>query len=260
MVVLPQRQFNKMKQNLLLIHGGTKGIGLAIVKKFLANNFIVISTGRSNIPLKKDKLFFFKMDIKKESHHKKLKKYLIRKNFNNIDCIINCAGYSKWAPIAKVTIPFWNDMIDTNLKGAFLACKFGITLLNKVKASIINISSLAGKRGSKNNSVYCASKFAVNGFTQALSKELGEFNIRVNAVCPVYVDTPGLSKALKSVDSPARGKNKKKYLKKFTSDNSAMFRLPHTNEIADTCLYLSSDKSSAITGQCINVDCGVLPS
>jgi NAD(P)-dependent dehydrogenase (short-subunit alcohol dehydrogenase family) len=249
-----------MKQNLLLIHGGTKGIGLAIVKKFLKNNYIVISTGRSKIPLKRNKLFFFKMDIKKESHHKKLKKYLINKNFNNIDCIINCAGYSKWSPIEKVTIPFWNDMIDTNLKGTFLACKFGIKLLNKGGASIINISSLAGKRGSKNNSVYCASKFAVNGLTQALSKELGKVNIRVNAVCPVYVDTPLLSKALNSVNSPSKGKNKNKYLKKFTSDNSAMLRLPLANEVADTCLYLSSNKSSAITGQCINVDCGVLPS
>ena len=54
--------------------------------------------------------------------------------------------------------------------------------------------------------------------------------------------------------------SKKKYLQKFTFDNSAMLRLPLANEIADTCLYLSSDKSSAITGQCINVDCGVLPS
>ena len=59
MVVLPQKRFNKMKQNLLLIHGGTKGIGLAIVKKFLENDFIVISTGRSKIALKRDKLFFF---------------------------------------------------------------------------------------------------------------------------------------------------------------------------------------------------------
>ena len=84
----------------------------------------------------------------------------------------------------SVTDEFWNKMIDTNLKGAFWGCKIAAANLN-AGGTIINVSSLAGKRGSVNNSVYCASKFGMNGLTQALAKELGQKGIRVNAVCPV---------------------------------------------------------------------------
>ena len=82
-------------------------------------------------------------------------------------------------------------MIETNFKGTFWGCKLASQNLQH-GGNIINVSSLAGKRGSANNSVYCATKFAVNGITQALAKELGARGLRVNAVCPVYVETQGL--------------------------------------------------------------------
>ena len=149
-------------------------------------------------------------------------------------------------------------MIDTNLKGTFWGCKAASEYLTS-GGTIVNVSSLAGKRGSSNNSVYCASKFGVNGITQSLAKELGSRGIRVNAVCPVYIETPGLLLALENPDSPSKEKNTAKYLKDFSESNSAMGRLPVANEIADLCFYLASNSASAITGQCINVDCGVLP-
>jgi 3-oxoacyl-[acyl-carrier protein] reductase/meso-butanediol dehydrogenase/(S,S)-butanediol dehydrogenase/diacetyl reductase len=124
---------------------------------------------------------------------------------------------------------------------------------------IINISSLAGKRGSANNSVYCATKFGVNGITQSLAKELGPMGIRVNAVCPVYLQTPGLKTALRDKYSPSKGKAIGSYLKKFADENAALHRLPEAEEVANLCLFLASASASAITGQCINVDCGVLP-
>ena len=124
--------------------------------------------------------------------------------------------------------------------------------------SIINISSIAGKRGSKNNSAYSATKFAINGLTQSLSKEIGIKNIRINAICPVLVKTPGLLKALISKHSPAKG-SADKFLRDFTKSQTALNRLPTALEIAKSCYYLSSNEASAITGQCINVDCGVFP-
>lgn len=99
----------------------------------------------------------------------------------------------------------------------------------------------------------------MNGITQALAKELGPRGIRVNAVCPVYVKTPGLQAALESSDSPSRGKNLSSYLKKFAKQQAALGRLPEAREVAELCLFLASPAASAITGQCINVDCGVLP-
>ena len=137
-------------------------------------------------------------------------------------------------------------------------CKIASQFL-KSGGSIINISSIAGKRGSANNSIYCASKFGVNGITQSLSKELGQKNIRVNAICPVYIPTTGLKYALKNKTSPTKGKNINKYLKDFTNQNSSLKNLPSAEDVANFCFYLSSKDSKNITGQCINIDSGVLP-
>jgi NAD(P)-dependent dehydrogenase (short-subunit alcohol dehydrogenase family) len=175
-----------------------------------------------------------------------------------LDVMINNAGYSGWKPIADVDEKFCDLMIDTNLKGGLFGCKEASKFLQQ-GGSIINISSLAGKRGSANNSVYCASKFAVNGITQALGKELGARGIRVNAVCPVYVETEGLLEALEDSTAPPKGVEVATYLKDFAAANSALGTLPSGADVGRTCLFLASENASAITGQCLNVDCGVLP-
>ena len=118
----------------------------------------------------------------------------------------------------------------------------------KKNVSIINISSIAGKRGSKNNSAYSASKFGVNGLTQSLSKEFGLRNIRVNAICPVLVKTKGLIKALYETSSPAQS-NPKKFIDKFRIENAALNHLPTASEVADLCYYLGSENSSAINAK-----------
>jgi len=125
--------------------------------------------------------------------------------------------------------------------------------------SIVNISSLAGKRGSANNSAYCAAKFGVNGLTQALAKELGPRGIRVNAVCPVYVRTAGLADALAERNSPAGGRDVERYLNEFAAAQAALGVLPTEEQVAQVCVFLASAAAGAVTGQCLNVDCGVLP-
>ena len=162
-----------------------------------------------------------------------------------------------WKPISKIDENFLEDILNTNLKSVFWGCKAASAAM-KANSSIINISSLAGKRGSTNNSAYVASKFGVNGLTQSLAKEFGSRNIRVNAVCPVLISTQGLLKALNHDDAPGKG-DPKKFIKNFTKSNSALLRMPTALEVGQTCVYLASENASAITGQCINVDCGVLP-
>jgi NAD(P)-dependent dehydrogenase (short-subunit alcohol dehydrogenase family) len=244
----------------VIITGGTKGIGADIARKFLKEGWQVMVAARNKSGLateKHDHLRFQAIDVRKEKEHNAL----VQKTLDwtgTLDCFINCAGYSEWSPIESVNEEFWDRMIDTNLKGAFWGCKTASLNLS-VDGSIINVSSLAGKRGSANNSVYCASKFGMNGITQALAKELGPKGIRVNAVCPVYVETPGLLEALQNPDAPPKGQKTGKYLEEFTAANTALQRLPKGSEIADLCFYLASPLASAITGQCINVDCGVMP-
>ncbi len=252
-----------MKRNInktVTITGGSKGIGAAISKEFYGNGWTVFIGARHNNELVKElgkRAFFIKMDVCKENDHIRIVKMALKET-GRLDVYINCAGFSEWKPLGKITEKFWNDMLDTNLKGTMWGCKAAAKYLSR-KGSIVNISSLAGRRGSPNNSVYCASKFGVIGLTQALAKELGAQKIRVNAVCPVYVETEGVLKALEAEVSPAKGKNIQGYFKKFKQEQSALKKLPTGSEVANVCFFLASDAASAVTGQSLNVDCGVLP-
>jgi len=244
----------------VIITGGGRGIGEFITRAFLKVGSHILIGSRTDTGLADhlgERARFHKMDVRLEYDHQAL----VQKAMDwtgQLDVFINCAGFSKWRSVNEVDEEFWDAMIDTNLKGTFWGCKIGAEYLSR-GGCIINVSSLAGKRGSANNSVYCASKFGVNGITQSLAKELGPRGIRVNAVCPVYIETEGLLEALKDKNSPSMGVDVAKYLKDFAKNNAALHRLPEVKEVATLCVYLASSEASAITGQCINVDCGVLP-
>jgi NAD(P)-dependent dehydrogenase (short-subunit alcohol dehydrogenase family) len=240
----------------IAITGGTRGIGLTIAKKFVSAgaNVFVGARHRGNslgdIP-------FVATDVKKLSDVYTLAEAALAET-GSLDAFINCAGISVWRSVSSVDEKFWDDIVDTNLKGCFWGCKVAAECM-AFGGVIINVASLAGKRGSKNNSVYCASKFGVVGLTQALAKELGERGIRVNSVCPVYVKTEELLKNLSGEHPEIGNEDPEVFLDKFAYSSTALGRIPTADEVADTCLYLASPSASAITGQNINVDCGVLP-
>ncbi len=243
----------------VIITGGNKGIGFEIVKSFIDANYNVIVGARSDNGFQNElakSIVFEKMDVKNQKDQFRLVNIAIKK-FGQLDCFINNAGFSAWKPIEEIDENFIEDVLSTNLKGTFWGCKAAAAVMRE-GASIINISSIAGKRGSANNSVYCSSKFGVNGLTQSLSKELGHRGIRVNALCPVLIKTDGLSVALLDKFSPSK-LNPDKFISDFARDNAALKRLPTGKEVGDMAVFLASDNASAITGQCINVDCGVFP-
>ena len=247
-----------MTFSVAIVTGGNKGIGLGIVKTLLENNYKVVTCGRSefkDINLFKD-LEFIRADAKDFKTHQKLVDHAI-KTFGKLDLYVNNVGISEWKPLDKIDNDFLDKIFKTNIYSVFWGCKAAKKFLSQ-KGSIINISSIAGKRGSKNNSVYVASKFAMNGITQSLAKELGPKNLRVNAICPVLIQTEGLMQAL-SMESFPSHKNIDSFFEDFISSQTALNRLPTINEVAQMVLFLASDSASAITGQCINVDCGVFP-
>lgn len=244
----------------VIVAGGTKGIGAAISREFYEHGAHVLMAARDDTGLAGslgERARFQRADVRRLPDHEALVQAALEWT-GRLDVYINCAGFSEWRPVAEVDDAFWNEMIDTNLKGTFWGCKAAAEYMGTGEC-IINISSIAGKRGTANNSVYCASKFGVNGITQALAKELGPRGIRVNAVCPVLVTTQGLLKALSSEKSPSQGGDVESFLRGFASQNAALDHLPTPEEVAQVCLFLASPSASAITGQCINVDCGVLP-
>jgi NAD(P)-dependent dehydrogenase (short-subunit alcohol dehydrogenase family) len=244
----------------VIVTGGSRGIGRTIVEKFLVNGWNVVSGARSQqegfsnqysgtyIPIQ--------VDVSVRQSHIELVTSAIRET-GRLDCYVNNAGFSEWKSLSEIDERFLHQILETNLMGYFWGAQAAAAVLGP-GGSIVNISSIAGKRGTANNSGYVATKFGVTGLTQSLCKELGRNGVRVNAVCPVLTVTPGLLDALESSSSPAGGKIEE-FFSHFIESQTALGRLPTLQEVANVVFFLASSESSAITGQSIHVDCGVLP-
>jgi 3-oxoacyl-[acyl-carrier protein] reductase/meso-butanediol dehydrogenase/(S,S)-butanediol dehydrogenase/diacetyl reductase len=243
----------------VIVTGGSKGIGQDIARAFHRNGDDVIVASRTDNGFAgefSERMRFVACDVRRPEDLHSLVRAAAKSG--RIDVFINNAGYSEWQPLEEIDEAFWDNMISTNLKGCFFGCQAAATAMRS-GGVIINISSLASKRGTPNNTVYCASKFGLNGITQALAKELGPRGIRVNGVCPVLIATDGLMEVLRRPEAPPAGGSVEDWLASFAATQSALRRLPTGAEVADVCLFLASPTASAITGQNINVDCGVLP-
>lgn len=242
-----------------VITGGSRGIGRSLVEGFVNAGYKVVVGARNESgisEISEAHVRFEAIDVSDEDAHCHLVDTALAWG-GKLDVYINNAGFSEWRPLEAIDELFFDTMIGVNLKGTFWGCKAAAAAMRE-GGSLINISSLAGKRGSANNAMYVASKFGVNGLTQSLAKELGPKSIRVNAICPVLVRTPGLVEALETEWSPAKGQPDE-FLKTFTAGNSALGWLPRGDDVAAMAVFLASDGAAAITGQCINVDCGVFP-
>ncbi len=243
---------------MVAVIGGTRGIGRAVAGLFHEQGDAVAVCSRSprDRALPKE-LLHQQVDVR---HREEAQRFIqtILDAWGRLDVLVNCAGVSGWRAVEALNEIFIEEIVGTSVLGTLWGCAAAAPVLSG-GGCIVNISSLAGKRGSANNSAYCAAKFAVNGITQALAKELGPRGIRVNAVCPVYVETAQLREALSVPASPARGQQVKKYLATFAATQTALGRLPTAQEVAQAVWFLASPAASAITGQCLNVDCGTLP-
>lgn len=245
----------------VLVTGGAKGIGRFISRAFIDAGAQVFACGREEPSDFRDACpgaQFHPVDVRdRQAVHDWV--YTAAGKSGGVDVLVNNAGLSQWKRLSAVDEAFWDQLIDTNLRGCMWGSQAAAEAMQGRGGAIINVASLAGKRGSKNNSVYCASKFGVVGLTQALAKELGSDGIRVNSICPVYIDTQGLLEQL-SGDHPEVGDQEPtRFLQDWGSRNAALGRLPTGEECAAACLWLASAEAGAITGQNINVDCGVLP-
>lgn len=245
--------------NHLVITGGSKGLGLEISKKFLEMGWKVTSGSRTESPTSLDHQEDFLheiTDVRDRNSVVSLLDSAVSK-FGKVTCFINNSGYSEWKSLNLISEEFLLNILQTNLMGYFWGSQAAANILSRGD-SIINVSSLAARRGTANNSAYVASKFGVAGLTQSLSKELGSAGIRVNAVCPVFVRTDGLINALADDLSPAKGKPDK-FLSDFASEQTSLGFLPNGHDVANLCYFLAGPDARAITGQSISVDSGVFP-
>jgi len=171
-----------------LVTGGTRGIGAAIVESLAAAGASVVSTSRSG-GASTGSVRTIAADVRKPGAAAAAVEECV-KVFGGLDILINNAGVGLFSPVADMSIEQWHDVIDTNLDGVFYCCHAAIPQMRKRGGGwIINISSLAGKNAFTGGAAYCASKAALNQFSEALMQEVRYEGIRVSYIMPGSVAT-----------------------------------------------------------------------
>ena len=175
-------------------------------------------------------------------------------NIDSLDILINNAGISgPSAGVEDVAMDAWDDCIAVNLSGAFYMTHHAVPLLKQSKAgNIINMSSSAGLFGTPMRSPYAASKWGLIGLTKTWAMELGPHNIRVNAVCPGCVSGPRIDGVIDR-DAKERGVSPDT-IRDVYQRQSSMRTFVSPEEIADTVMFLASDKAGKVSGQAMSVD------
>lgn len=238
-----------------LVTGGSRGIGKAIALALADNGANVAFTYKSAtaaadevvkaIEAKGRKALAIQSDAKNFSEADSVVEKVIAQ-FQRLDILVNNAGITKDTLLMRMSEQDWDDVIDTNLKGAFnfskAVCK---QMMSQREGVIINISSIAGVIGNPGQTNYAAAKAGLIGMTKTLAKELSSRNIRVNAVAPGFVDTDMTEKL-----TPQQ--------KEALIGMIPLKRTAKPEEIASVVLFLASQASSYVTGQVLCVDGGLV--
>ena len=242
------------KNKTVLVTGGSRGIGAAIVKLFAQLGANVAFTYNSNqVAAKKvlKKIQSFSghyltqsCDIKDSIQVKEFVDQVIDK-FSNINILVNNAGIWEYGAVDTMSEEDWKRTIDINLNSVFYFTKSVVKHMKekKIKGRIINIASTAGQRGEAYHSHYAASKGAIISFTKSLASELGTSGILVNCVAPGWVETDMSKEAIR-----AEGKN--------ILDDIPIKKIPIADDIAGPVVFLASEWANAITGEILNVNSG----
>ena len=234
----------------VLITGGSRGIGRAMVELFCREGYSVAFTYKNSISEAKDLAestgaFAIQADSALEREVVSAVD-LVRSRFGSVDCLINNAGVSSFSLFTDITLDEWNEHLAVNLTGAFLYSKAVIPdMVNKKKGRIINITSMWGMCGSSCEVHYSTAKAGLIGMTKALAKELGPSGITVNAIAPGLIRTD-MNASLSESDI------------KTIEDETPLMRIGVPEEVAKAALFLASDDASFITGEIMNVSGGYI--
>lgn len=245
---------NTFKDKRVIVTGGTKGIGKATTAKFLNEGAEVIFVARNKDLIEKQAREYkskgyrakgVSADLSKNTGIDKLYNYVL-KHWDSIDILVNNVGFNIRKKTTEYSGTEVTSIINTNLISAFnITVKGHPYLVKSGSASVVNVSSVAGITSLKTGSPYAITKAGLIQLTKNLAVEWAEQNIRVNAVAPWYIKTPLTEKLLAD----------KTFLKSVLN-RTPMKRYGTPDEVANTILFLASDASSFITGQCIAVDGG----
>lgn len=245
-----------LKNKIVLITGGNAGIGKASALRFskARARVIVIDLQKeidpdlgAQLEVSESDYFYFQCDVANAQKVEDLFA-LISTTIGQVDIVVNNAGIlGPQRKIESYALADFDKVIDVNVKGVFYCMKEALKLFTESGGGVlVNIASVAGILGMQGHVAYCASKHAVIGMTKTAALEYARSKIRVNAVCPGFTKTAML-------DSSEAGQEYVDSLRKATP----MKRFANPEEIADAVIYLASDASSFVTGQCLVLDGGL---
>jgi len=232
-----------------IVTGGSRGIGRAIVRALAREGAKVAFTYAQNRALADEiangeTVLGFQADVSSFEQAKDLVKQ-VKERFGRVDMLVNNAGITRDKLLALMTEKDWDDVLDTNLKGAFNLSKHVIGVMVRQKSgTILNITSISGLVGLPGQANYSASKAGLIGFTKALAKEVAKVNITVNALALGFVETD-MTGALNA-----------EYRAKMI-ERIPLGRLAAPEEMAEVALFMLSAKAGYITGQVVQVDGGL---
>lgn len=244
-----------MENKVAYITGGSRGIGKAIALELADNNFNIVINYKtessaleelkSKIEDKGVKCLLVQGDISNFEDTERMTKSILE-TFGRIDVLVNNAGITKDGLIMRMKKEDFTSVIDVNLVGTFNVTKNVIaTMVKQREGRIVNLSSVVGISGNAGQTNYSASKAGVIGFTKSLAKELASRNILVNAIAPGFIQTDMTNVLSDEV-------------KANVNSQIPLKRMGKAEDIAKIVKFLTSEDSSYITGQVINVDGGLL--
>jgi NAD(P)-dependent dehydrogenase (short-subunit alcohol dehydrogenase family) len=245
-----------LKDKRVLVTGGTRGIGRGAVKAFLDSGALVAINGRTTESTAKaiaefgggERLIAAPGDVATASGCEAIVRNAI-KDLGDLDILVNSAGVARLGPIEDFDEAAWDQTLDVNLKGTFFCIRTALSALRDSKGNIINLASDAGLIGASYLVVYCASKGGVVNMTRAMALEFAP-EVRVNCVCPGYVDTDMVRRdGIEQASDPAASEQS-------LVDEAPLKRIATPEEIASAIVYLASDDARFVTGAAFQIDGG----
>jgi NAD(P)-dependent dehydrogenase (short-subunit alcohol dehydrogenase family) len=222
----------------VLVTGGTRGIGAAIAARFAAGGDDVVAVGRADC------------DVSDEAAVAAL-----FERVGPVDVLVNNAGVSSSAPLARTTLGAWDAQLSVNATGAFLCTRAALpAMVERGSGRIVTVASTAGVTGARYTAAYTASKHAAVGLTRAVAAEVAGTGVTANAVCPTFVRTDMTADSLRRI-TETTGRSARE-AEAALAAASPLGRLLEPEEVAFAVAFLAAPEAAAINGQTLILDGG----